>query len=65
MARVLVIEDNPASLDLLVYLLTAFGHTSLSARNGLEGIATARREQPDLILCDIQLPGADGIEVCR
>jgi two-component system cell cycle response regulator len=65
MARALVIEDNPASLDLMVYLLKAFGHTPLSARDGLEGIETARREHPDLILCDIQLPGADGIEVCR
>lgn len=65
MARVLVIEDNPASLDLMVYLLQAFGHTPISARDGLDGIEAARREHPDLILCDIQLPGADGIEVCR
>ncbi len=65
MARVLIVEDNPASLDLMTYLLKAFGHTPLSARDGLEGIATARREHPDLILCDILLPGADGVEVCR
>jgi len=65
MARVLVIEDNPASLDLMVYLLEAFGHLALTARDGLEGIEMARRERPDLILCDIQLPGADGVEVCR
>lgn len=65
MARVLVVEDNPASLDLMVYLLKAFGHTPLSARDGLEGIEVARREVPDLVLCDIQLPGADGFEVCR
>jgi two-component system cell cycle response regulator len=65
MARVLVVEDNSASLDLMVYLLKAFGHTPLSARDGLEGIAAARREHPDLILCDIQLPGANGVEVCR
>lgn len=65
MPRVLVIEDNPASLDLMVYLLKAFGHEVLTARDGLEGIETARREQPDLILCDIQLPGADGITVCQ
>jgi two-component system cell cycle response regulator len=65
MARVLVVEDNPASLDLMTYLLKAFGHTPLSARDGLEGIAVAQRECPDLILCDIQLPGADGIQVCE
>jgi two-component system, cell cycle response regulator len=65
MARVLVVEDNPASLDLMVYLLKAFGHTPLSARDGFEGIEAVRRERPDLVLCDIQLPGVDGVEVCR
>src|SRR6185369_4797907 len=65
MARVLVIEDNPASMDLMLYLLKAFGHTAFAARDGLEGIEAVRRERPDLILCDIQLPGADGHEVCR
>lgn len=65
MARVLVVEDNSESLDLMVYLLKAFGHVALSARDGLEGIEAARLEHPDLILCDIQLPGADGIEVCH
>jgi two-component system cell cycle response regulator len=65
MARVLVVEDNSASLDLMVYLLKAFGHTPLSARDGIAGIEVARREVPDLVLCDIQLPRADGFEVCR
>src|SRR5689334_20014364 len=61
--RVLVIEDNVANLELMMYLLEAFGHTTIGARDGREGIDTALRELPDLILCDIQLPGADGYEV--
>ncbi len=65
MARVLVIEDNPASLQLMLYLLKAFGHETLDARDGLRGIEVARKERPDLILCDIQLPGATGIQVCE
>lgn len=65
MACVLVIEDDPASLDLMVYLLKTFGHEALMAVSGLQGIETVRCERPDLILCDIQLPGADGVEVCR
>ena len=42
MARMLVIEDNPANLELMAYLLTAFGHTLLLASDGEEGLATAR-----------------------
>ncbi len=64
-ARVLIIEDHPASLDLMQYLLRASGYDTLAAADGREGIGTARREHPDLILCDMQLPGADGYEVAR
>lgn len=63
--RILVIEDNPASLELMLYLLKAFGHTPLAARDGVEGVEVARREQPDLILCDVQLPRMNGMEFCR
>jgi two-component system, cell cycle response regulator len=64
-ARILVIEDNPASLELVCYLLAAFGHDPLSAADGAQGFDLACREQPDLILCDIQLPVMDGYEVVR
>jgi len=63
--RVLVVEDNTANLDLMVYLLVAFGYVALSARDGQEGLATAMRERPDLIVCDVQLPVIDGYEVVR
>jgi two-component system cell cycle response regulator len=65
MARILVIEDNRDSLELMQYLLSAFGHEPLAADNGEAGIETARRAHPDLVLCDIHLPGADGYEVVR
>jgi len=64
-ARILIIEDNPANLDLMTYLLSAFGHTPLGARDGEEGLAAAGREAPDLIVCDVQLPAMDGYEVAR
>src|SRR5204863_66796 len=64
-ARTLIIEDNPANLDLMTYLLSAFGHTPLGARDGEEGLAAAGREAPDLIVCDVQLPAMDGYEVAR
>jgi two-component system cell cycle response regulator len=64
-ARILVIEDNPTNLDLMTYLLTAFGHTPLTAHDGQAGLLAAQRERPDLIICDIQLPTLDGYEVAR
>jgi len=60
-----VIEDNPANLDLMTYLLEAFGHTVLSARNGADGLEMARRLRPDLVICDVQMPVMDGLEVAR
>ena len=62
-ARILIIEDNAANLELMTYLLQAFGHAPLTARRGEEGLALARRERPELIVCDIQLPGIDGYRV--
>jgi two-component system cell cycle response regulator len=65
MARILVIEDNLANLELMTYLLNAFGHVPLTAPNGEQGLTMARREKLDLIVCDIQLPGIDGHTVAR
>ena len=57
---ILVIEDNPTNLELMTYLLTAFGHTAIRARTGEEGVRLATERVPDLILCDIHLPGING-----
>lgn len=64
-ARVLIIEDKQANLDLMSYLLQAFGHTVYTAMDGEEGLAAVQRDTPDLIVCDIHLPGTDGYEVAR
>ncbi|WP_179958253.1 response regulator [Chitinimonas arctica] len=65
MARVLVIEDNPDNLELMTYLLKAFGYSVLTAVDGEAGIARIAQEKPDLVVCDIHLPKADGYEVAR
>lgn len=65
MARILVIEDNSANLELMRYLLEAFGHAVISAGDGEQGIVAARTEIPDLILCDLLLPGVDGYAVAH
>lgn len=63
--RILIVEDNPDTSDLLRYLLEAFGHSVELAWNGVEALRSARETAPDLILCDIQLPEMDGHEIVR
>ncbi|HEU4844827.1 MAG TPA: EAL domain-containing protein, partial [Burkholderiaceae bacterium] len=62
-ARILIIEDNPTNMELMVYLLRAFGYTPLTAADGEAGVAAARQEVPDLIICDVHLPKLDGYGV--
>ena len=62
MAKVLIVEDNPANLTLATFLLQSAGYMVVSATNAEAGVALAKTEQPDLILMDIQLPGMDGLE---
>jgi CheY-like chemotaxis protein len=62
-ARVLVIEDDEASRKLVVCLLKAVGFEVLVAEDGERGLAMARANLPDLILCDVDLPGMDGFQI--
>jgi two-component system cell cycle response regulator len=64
-ARILIIEDNPANLELMTYLLMAFGYLVVAAEDGLHGVEAAGMKMPDLIICDVQLPDIDGFEVAR
>jgi two-component system phosphate regulon response regulator PhoB len=65
MARILVIEDEPALLKVLDYNLRQEGHDVLAAARGDEGIRLAQEESPDLVLLDLMLPDISGNEVCR
>jgi diguanylate cyclase (GGDEF)-like protein/PAS domain S-box-containing protein len=62
-ARILIIEDNPTNMELMVYLLHASGYTVLTAYDGASGVETARETNPDLIICDVHLPKLDGYGV--
>src|SRR5689334_7039949 len=65
MATILVIDDQAANRDFLQNLLSRHGHRLLSAEGGVEGLAMARAERPDLIIVDILMPGMDGYEFVR
>jgi two-component system cell cycle response regulator DivK len=60
MARILIVEDNPANMKLACLLVGNAGHAVLRAVDAEMGLTLARSEKPDLILMDIQLPGMDG-----
>src|SRR5947207_4124898 len=63
--RILVVEETEDNRQIIRDLMTSAGYELIEAVDGIEGVATAEREQPDLILMDIQLPGIDGYEATR
>ncbi len=63
--QILIVDDNPANLDIFQTRLAAQGYEILTASDGEEALAVAREKQPDLILLDIMMPKLSGIEVCR
>jgi two-component system cell cycle response regulator len=65
MARILVVEDNPVSLQLVTYLLEAAGHDVQGCPDGQAGLDAVRAQRPDLVLCDIELPRLSGYSLAR
>lgn len=63
--RVLVIDDNVVTRRLLQLHLTSLGYESIISEDGESGLSAAELDVPDAVLLDIQLPGMDGLEVCR
>jgi DNA-binding response OmpR family regulator len=63
--RVLVVEDTPEFVDLVVLSLAAEGYVIEVAGDGRRALELARSFQPDIVILDVTLPQLDGIEVCR
>jgi CheY-like chemotaxis protein len=64
-ALILIVEDNEANLNLVRYLLQHRGYATVTAVDGNAGVEMAQAHHPDLILCDLQMPGLDGFGVLR
>src|SRR5689334_9939024 len=64
-STILVVDDTPTNLQVLVRTLEGSGHRILAAKDGATAIDIATRAKPDLVLLDIMMPGMDGFEVCR
>jgi CheY-like chemotaxis protein len=65
LGRVLVVDDEPSNVELIVRRLSGNGYETLTASNGHDAIAVAIKEQPDLILMDIMMPGLDGWQATK
>jgi sigma-B regulation protein RsbU (phosphoserine phosphatase) len=62
---ILIVEDNPASLEIMQLRLEASGYRVITATDGVAGLEAAQSSLPDLILLDLMMPKMDGLEVCR
>ncbi|MBC8160977.1 MAG: response regulator [Roseiflexaceae bacterium] len=64
-AQILIVDDEPAIIDVLSRLLIRDGYSVTIARNGAEALASVAKQKPDLILLDVMMPFVDGFTVCQ
>ena len=63
--KILVVDDSPTERHVMVELLTKNGYQVITAENGEEGVETAKKELPDLVLMDVVMPGLNGYQATR
>ena len=63
--KILLVDDEPDILEIVSYNLAAEGYEVFTAKNGVEGVAKAKKKNPHLIILDVMMPEMDGIEACE
>jgi DNA-binding response OmpR family regulator len=63
--KILVVDDDPDILDAVAMILESQGYEVVTARDGIEGLATLKAEKPDLMILDLLMPKMDGFAVCK
>jgi OmpR family response regulator RpaB len=63
--KILVVDDDPDILDAVTMILESQGYQVVTARDGIEGLATLKSETPDLMILDLMMPKMDGFGVCK
>lgn len=63
--KILVVDDDPDILDAVTMILESQGYQVSTARDGIEGLATLKAENPDLMILDLMMPKMDGFAVCK
>lgn len=64
-SKILVVDDDPAIAEMLTMVMEREGFDTVVVDNGIDAVEAAERENPDLILLDLMLPGMGGVDVCR
>jgi len=62
---ILIVDDDPHAVDILVRMLTREGYECIGVRGGISALEKARAERIDVILLDVMMPGMDGLQVCQ
>ncbi len=63
--KILIVDDDPDILDALTMILEAKDYQVVTARDGIEGLANLKAEEPDLLILDLLMPKMDGFAVCK
>ena len=63
--KILLVDDEPDILEIVGYNLSAQGYEVITAKNGVEAVAKAKKKLPHLIILDVMMPEMDGIEACE
>lgn len=63
--NILIVEDDPQTVKLIKFILEKEDYSTISAKDGEEGLQMAREKKPDLVVLDLMLPGMDGYRVCE
>ncbi len=63
--KILLVDDEPDILEIVSYNLSSEGYEVFTAKNGVEGVAKAKKKSPHLIILDVMMPEMDGIEACE
>ena len=63
--KILVVDDDPDILEAVALILESQGYEVVTARDGIEGLANLKAEQPDLMILDLMMPRMDGFAVCK
>jgi len=64
-AKILIVDDDPDILDAMTMIMESQGYEVVSARDGIEGLANLKSENPDLLILDLMMPKMDGFAVCK